>query len=649
MNVAVCPVAQRSASSQRQALMLVISSLLLAAASPAQSGEPSHQSANFEVLEMSIADLQEAMSEGRATSRQIVQAYLDRIAAYDQQGPALNAIITINPAALDEADRLDRERAQKGPRGPLHGIPILVKDNFATADMPTSGGTIALANFRPAVDAAQVQRLRAAGAIILGKTTMHELAMNILNISSLTGETRNPYDPRRSPGGSSGGTGASIGASFAAAGLGTDTCGSIRVPAAYQNLFGMRGTRGLSSRAGIIPLSSTEDEAGPLARSVSDLAIMMDATVGYDAADPMTAAMKERPSPQYHAKLSPGALRGARIGVLRALLTPKDMNAAMRDKTNEALAAIEAQGAILVDVAIPGLDQVVADAGNVVAHEFKPDFEDFLRRHPGAPVASVGELARGGLVHEAIDARLKRRSAADKRDESAYAATLAKRDGARRMILDAMAAANVDVLAYPTILQPPVIWGAEPFGTATCGMSASTGLPALALPLGLSRDFLPVGLDLLGKPFDESRLLNLAYDWERTAHPRVPPLSTPALIDRKAPGLLRFDLRLAETAKGGPTAKIEFAFDPPSLMLHFKARMARLGKDKPVALALQRSEDGKPGPVVALLLRAGQSSGESSLHLTPRMRSDLAAGRLFVRLYTRDRPLGAAWADLPRH
>ncbi|MGE0581291.1 MAG: amidase [Steroidobacteraceae bacterium] len=627
---------------------LILSTLLLAAGSvaKAKSADPA---ARFEVLEKSITELQEAMTARRISSRQVVQAYLDRIAAYDQHGPVLNAIITLNPDALEQADRLDRERAQQGPRGPLHGVPVLVKDNFGTVDMPTSGGTIALANFRPSADAFQVRRLREAGAIILGKTTMHELAMNILNVSSLTGETRNPYDPRRSPGGSSGGTGASIGASFAAAGMGTDTCGSIRVPAAYQDLFALRGSRGLSSRAGIIPLSSTEDEAGPLARSVTDLAIMLDATVGYDAEDPVTKAMKERPSPGYLANLHPGALKGARIGVLRELLTPREMNGAMRDRTIAALEAMKAQGAILVDVAIPGLDAVVREASKVIVHEFKFDFEEYLRRQPRAPIASISEMVSGGLIHEAIAERIKRRSAADKRDETAYAETLSKRDMARRMILEAMAAAQVDVLAYPSVLQPPVIWGAEPLGTATCGMSAVTGLPALALPLGLSAEMLPVGLDLLGRPFDERRLLNLAYDWERSAHPRVAPFSTPALIDGKAPGVSRFKLRLAGTNVDSPVASITFAYDPLKAVLRFKARIDRLGKDTPVALALQRSEDGKPGPVLGLMLRAGQVAGESELHLTPRMHADLAAGRLFVRLYTRKWPLGAAQASLPTH
>ncbi len=239
----------------------------------------------FEVHELGILALQAAQTDGTVTARGLVQSYLARIAAYDQAGPALNAIVLLNPLALDEADALDRERAARGPRGPLHGIPILVKDNYDTATMPTSGGALGLARLQPAADAFQVQKLRAAGAVILGKTTMHELAAGITTISSLTGQTRNPYDLQRVPGGSSGGTGAAVAASFAAAGMGSDTCGSIRIPAANQNLVGLRATRGLSSRTGVMPLSDTQDVAGPLARSVTDLALVLDATVGPDPAD----------------------------------------------------------------------------------------------------------------------------------------------------------------------------------------------------------------------------------------------------------------------------------------------------------------------------------------------------------------------------
>ena len=241
---------------------------------------PIIQDQSVEVLEASIPDLQEAMADGRVTAVQLVDAYLARIGAYDQGGPALNSMIRLNLNARVQAAALDQERALRGARGPLHGIPIILKDNYDTADMPTSGGSIALAGSIPPDDAFQVRKLREAGVVILGKSNLHELALGITTISSVGGQTRNPYDPSRNPGGSSGGTGAAIAASFAAIGWGSDTCGSIRIPASHHNLFGLRPTKGLSSIDGIIPLSHTQDVGGPLARTAMDLAIGLDATIG---------------------------------------------------------------------------------------------------------------------------------------------------------------------------------------------------------------------------------------------------------------------------------------------------------------------------------------------------------------------------------
>src|SRR5499427_7896789 len=228
-------------------------------------------------------------------------------------------MIAMAPRILETADALDRERAARGPRGPLHGIPIVVKDNFETADMPTTGGSVALTGFMTGRDAFQVKRLRDAGAIIIGKTNMHELAAGITTISSSGGQTRNPYDLYRNPGGSSGGTGAAIAANFAVAGMGSDTCGSIRIPAGNNNLVGLRGSQGLSSRTGIVPLSHTQDIGGPIARTITDLAIMLDATIGPDPADESTRLAEGRVPKDFSNALSAEALKGKRIGVVRAL------------------------------------------------------------------------------------------------------------------------------------------------------------------------------------------------------------------------------------------------------------------------------------------------------------------------------------------
>jgi Asp-tRNA(Asn)/Glu-tRNA(Gln) amidotransferase A subunit family amidase len=232
------------------------------------------------------------MARGDLTSVALVETYLARIEAYDRNGARLNAILRVNPRALEEAAALDRERAGGGVRGPLHGIPVIMKDNYDTYDLPTTGASVALAGVVPPDDAFQVARLREAGAIVLAKSNMHELAMGITTVSSLGGQTRNPYDPDRNPGGSSGGTGAAVAAAFGAVGWGTDTCGSIRIPSCFNNLFGLRPTKGLSSIDGIIPLAHTQDVGGPLARSVTDLAVALDATVGPDPADPATRALE---------------------------------------------------------------------------------------------------------------------------------------------------------------------------------------------------------------------------------------------------------------------------------------------------------------------------------------------------------------------
>jgi amidase len=273
----------------RSASILACALLLLCAGfAPDANTQPSPPS--FELMEATIPQLQAALSAGTITSKELVTAYLARIDAYDKRGPALNAISVVNKKALDEAVGRDAERQAGAPRGLLHGIPIIVKDNYETAGMQTADGSLALAGWVPPNDLTLVKKLRAAGAIIIAKSNMHEFAYGITTEGSLFGATRNPYSLDRNPGGSSGGTGAAIAANFATVGMGSDTCGSIRIPASHNSLVGIRGTQGLSSRSGIIPLSSTQDIGGPIGRSVTDVAIVLDAIVGYDSADPQTAA-----------------------------------------------------------------------------------------------------------------------------------------------------------------------------------------------------------------------------------------------------------------------------------------------------------------------------------------------------------------------
>ena len=478
----------------------------------------------FDVAERSIEELQAAQTQGIVSAYQLAQAYLARIAAFDQRGPALNAILRINPQALRQAAALDLERRGGSVRGPLHGIPILVKDNFETIDMPTSAGSAALKDFHPRNDAFQVRRLREAGAVILGKTAMHELAVGVTNASSLSGYTRNPYVPDRVPGGSSGGTGAAVAASFAAAGMGSDTAGSLRIPAANQNLVGLRVSAGLSSRSGIIPLSTTQDIAGPLARCVADLAIMLDATVGADPDDAATADADRHIPASYRDSLRSDAMQGLSIGVLRDLFGTQTEDAEVSAIIDRALARFVACGASLREVRIPQLEDRM-QASSVIRHEFKFDFAGYLQRHPDAPVQSLEQLLARKLHHPEVDEVLRARAETVARDTAESRAARAARDRLRETILHTMQDSAVDVLVYPVMRRKAALIG-QPQRGVNAQLSAGTGLPAIAVPGGFTEDGVPVGMEFLGKPFAEQELLDLAFSWESAAKPRRMPAST---------------------------------------------------------------------------------------------------------------------------
>ncbi|WP_310475058.1 amidase family protein [Sandarakinorhabdus sp.] len=613
--------------------------MMLATIAPATLAAPTQA---IEVTEASIPQLQTALAGGAVTSRQLVEAYLARIAAYDSQGPALNSIVTLNPAALAQADALDKERAAKGPRSPLHGIPVLVKDNFETKDMPTSGGALALATVVPAQDAFQVAKLRAAGAIILGKTTMHELAIGITTISSLTGQSRNPYDVQRSPGGSSGGTGAAVAASFAAAGMGSDTCGSIRVPAAYQNLFGIRTTRGLGSRTGVIPLSDTQDVAGPLARSVADLAAMLDATVGEDPADAVTKGAGAHMPKSYADALQAGALKGARIGVVRSLFAVVPEDTEGKDVYEKAIASLRGAGAEVIEVAIPGLADMLTDS-NARKFEFAADLQRYLAASPGVPVTSLAQIVNAGLHHDQLDKPMREALAETGRQSPGHQLALAKRNVVRAVTDALFAKERLDALLYPTALGRPPVIGAHVVHN-NCRLSVDTGLPALAFPAGFTPRGLPVGLELLGPAFSEPRLLALAYGWEQLAKPRQPPFSTPALVAGKAPGPQRAVASLS--GAGSARATLRFTYEPTTARMHADVTARGSGKDAPFAIALHRSHEGGPGPVLASIMLRGQNRASADLVLDALARADLAAGRVYAELYTPAAPLGTGRATL---
>ncbi|HBV06710.1 MAG TPA: glutamyl-tRNA amidotransferase, partial [Gemmatimonadetes bacterium] len=431
---------------------------------------PPRAASQVAVVELSITELQDLMESGRATSVEITQAYLDRIEAYDQRGPVINSMVWLSPIALSQAAALDQERAESGPRGPMHGIPIILKDNYDTPEMPTTAGTLALASNYAPDDAFQVARLREAGAVILGKANMHELASGITTISSMGGQTRNPYDLTRNPGGSSGGTGAAIAASFAAVGWGSDTCGSIRIPAAQNDLVGLRPTKGLSSIDGIIPLAATQDVGGPLARNVRDLAIALDVTVGHDSNDPATDILAGRPLPRFVASLDEEALRGARIGILEAYFGTAPEEAAAGQLVRRAIDRMVELGADTITIDVPDLEELITGSG-VIGFETKWDLLDYFSNTPGAPVSSLGEILETGLVHEALTPRMRARNQPEERNSEEYLAALAKREPLREAVEATLNRNSLDAIVFPTVRTIPSVIG-DPQRGSSCSLGA---------------------------------------------------------------------------------------------------------------------------------------------------------------------------------
>src|SRR5580693_10031593 len=351
----------------------------------------------FHLDEASISDVQAAYRAGSLTAARLVQAYQERIQAYDQAGPKLNVVIFLNPTAQEEAAALDEHLRKTGKFvGPLHGIPVLLKDNVNTKDMPTTGGSLSLAGYTPATDAAITQKLRGAGAIILAKVNLHEFAIWGETVSSIQGQTRNPYDLTRTPGGSSGGTGAGVAANFAIAGIGTDTVNSIRSPASANSIVGIRPTLGLVSRAGIIPYSFTQDAAGPLARTVTDAAKMLNVLAGYDPNDPATAWSVGNSEEDYTKFLKANGVPGKSIGVLRSFFGVAPINDEVNIIASQAVEDLKRSGATVVELNTPDLDsgKITSDI-SVHLYEFKPAMNAYLAAG-NAPVKSLEEIISSG-------------------------------------------------------------------------------------------------------------------------------------------------------------------------------------------------------------------------------------------------------------
>jgi Asp-tRNA(Asn)/Glu-tRNA(Gln) amidotransferase A subunit family amidase len=488
------------------------------------------------VVEATIRGAQEALAAGRITCVQLVQAYLDRIRAYDGAGPALKAIITINPRALQAAAEMDRlYAANRATAGPLHCVPVILKDNYDTADMPTTGGSLTLAKSVPLQDAFVVQRLRKAGALILAKANLMELARSGTTVSSLGGQTRNPYDLTRTPGGSSGGTGAAIAASFGIIGTGSDTGQSIRSPASAQSLVGLRPSRGLVSRSGIIPVSTTQDEAGPITRTVEDAARTLDAMVGYDPADPITAFGVPRIPRTYTASLDPDGLTGARIGVLQDFFGAGAVHQEVNAVVETAIRQMTKIGATMVRIRIPNFASLTRDI-QLSQFEFKSAFNNYLAGlGPGAPVRTLQEFIARGEFHPSLRAGLEEdQRVVDGLNDSEYQKRLLRRNDLQQAVMVVIAENKLDAILYPHQQRLVVPIGEEQVDRNGV-LSNSTGFPAITFPGGFAAPTpsaplgVPVGIELLGPAWSEPILLKLAYAFEQRAQIRKPPVSTPPL------------------------------------------------------------------------------------------------------------------------
>jgi Asp-tRNA(Asn)/Glu-tRNA(Gln) amidotransferase A subunit family amidase len=591
------------------------------------------------VAEQSISDLATALDSGEVTSRELVAAFLARIETFDQQGPALNAMVVINPNAFRDADALDAERSAGRVRGPLHGIPIVVKDNYDTVDMPTSAGTIGLATSVPPDDAFQVSRLREAGAIILGKTNMHELARGITTVSSIAGQTRNPYDITRNPGGSSGGTGAAVAASFAAVGMGSDTCGSIRIPSAHHALVGLRGTRGLASGDGIIPLSTTQDIGGPLARSVRDLAITLDATVGVDPADETTRRSEGRIPATYTDALDSRGLLGARVALFEELLGDTGAERPVRTVIEAAVEKMTAEGAEVVEIAETDFGALLEGA-SLIGLEFKFDFDAYLVKTPGAPVRSLAELVELGLYHQVVDRGIRASLEVESLDTDDYRERLAKRDTLREAVTALLDEHDLTALIYPTIRQT-----ARPIGQgqpgSNCSLSAISGLPAITVPAGYAADGMPVGLEMIGRQFAEDDLIRLAYAYEQATRHRRAPDSTPSLVDPPAPVVVNVEADDVD----GAGLRGRFVLERSTGDLTYTLSLYGMSNTEVLFTHLHRSTDGAAGPVVRLLGGRWRPWVSGALTLTAAELSALRDGELYADVHTTENLVGLR-ADL---
>jgi amidase len=487
---------------------------------------------DYDVIDAAILDIHCQMLAGNLTCQALVEAYLRRIETFDQKGPALNAVIQVNPNALSDAQELDRKFGTSGLTGPLHGIPVLLKDNIDTAGIPTTGGSVCLLGNIPPRDAFIANKLIKAGALILAKANLHEFAIWGETASSALGQTRNPYDLTRTPGGSSGGTGAGVAAGFGTIGIGTDTINSIRSPASANCLVGFRPTLGLVSRNGIIPYSLTQDTAGPITLTVRDAAIVMDVIGGYDPADIKTAWSIDSKPATYLEYLDSNGLSGKRIGVLLDLFGIKGEHQEVNTTIHQSIELMREKGAEIIPLTESFDSNYLVSDVSVHLYDLNDDLNGYLQSlGPTAPVHSLEEIFRSGKFHPGIEANIRKAIMLHK-ESSAYQERLIRQMRLRDQIMRLFADYALDALVYPHQKRLVVPIG-ETQIERNGALASVAGFPAITVPAGFSSPTagapigVPIGIEFLGRPWSEPLLFTIAYAFEQASQIRKPPVSTP--------------------------------------------------------------------------------------------------------------------------
>ncbi|QHT46402.1 amidase [Bacillus sp. SB49] len=497
---------------------------------------------SFQIEEATIASIHTAMMNKELTCRELVEMYVQRIHDYDQNGPEINAIVDVNMKVMEEADELDTYLAAAGKlKGPLHGIPILVKDQVDTKGIRTTYGSEVFDEHIPDEDAEIIKKLKQDGAIVLAKTLLPDFAASFFACSSSGGETKNPYALDRDAGGSSSGSAAGVAANFGAVAIGEDTAGSIRLPASFNNIFGVRVTTGLISRHGLSSLVHFQDTPGPMTRTVKDAAILLDTMVGYDPKDPYTTAvLQAKDAGTYTEQLSAEGLNGARIGILREAFGPEGNPdcAAVNEVAVAAIAAMEENGAEVIDsVSIPDLEKYTMETA-LYHIQSKYDINQFLETKGEV---TLEEIYEKGQYHRLLDLFHAVMTGPDRPEENPlYYKQRHLQEVFRREIENVLALHDLDALAFPDVqVLPPTRdelysgkWMKEIFPTNTL-ISSQTGLPSLSMPAGFTQDGIPVGIQLLGRSYDEATLLTLAYGYEQKVRPRKSPALDLVSMDEK--------------------------------------------------------------------------------------------------------------------